>query len=216
MIKAVILLKPELRLLAAGALFVSTYASGHARFAKTDFADATRRGTVYVRVDNDGIKTGACGGTPTANQALRTVLTPGQTLEVVFWETIDHTSKYRIGFSADETDNFSVALMDRDQFANDMVHPLDIPTRQDVAGAVANRVTDPRAYKFTITVPNTPCEKCSLQLIQKMYPAANGGGPYATTSYFSCADIRIVAAGGTTPTATKPSKPGGLKVEVGP
>lgn len=149
----------------------------HARFS----------GDLQLRHPGDDIKEpGApCGGKAPAADAPRTVLKPGQKLELVWIETIDHPSKYRVGFSPDERDQFTTVLMDPDQFDNDEIRPGDLPDRQDKDGFVTRRT--PREYRYTITVPGTPCERCSLQLIQRMYdknPVSN---------YYSCADIKIVA-----------------------
>ena len=98
----------------------------HARFS----------GDLQLRHPGDDIKEpGApCGGKAPAADAPRTVLKPGQKLELVWIETIDHPSKYRVGFSPDERDQFTTVLMDPDQFDNDEIRPGDLPDRQDKDG----------------------------------------------------------------------------------
>lgn len=188
---------------------------GHTKFADPDFAgDPAKKGTLKLRNPSDGLKNvnNPCGAPPTANEADRTVLVAGSKFRVVFWETIDHRSKYRIGFSADATDNFSVTLMDPDQIDNRAVHPESLPNAQDINGAVADRNNDPRAYTFEIDVPTTPCDQCALQLTQRMFPQLNANqvGDYATTDYFSCADIKIVPQ----QEAVAPTAPTNLRITI--
>lgn len=125
--------------------------------------------TPAPRNNDDGIKSGPCGdvaptGTPTE-------LSAGETFVVDWLETIDHPGYYRVAFS-----------LAGDQGFEDNV--------------LADNVTDiacgapPCSYTAQITVPDQPCENCSLQLIQYMGNAP----PYSL--YYSCADITIVAAPG--------------------
>ncbi len=164
--------------------------------AHTKFSDQN----LILRTNADGNKTGPCGKTAPGANAPRTEFKAGQRFEIIWFETIDHPSKYHIAFSADETDNFSLILMDLDDFDNDEIRPEDLPQKQDVDGRVPNRINNPRAYTYTITVPNIPCERCSLQLIQRMYDRN------PPTNYFSCADIKIVPEGGLPP-AAEPDNP---------
>ena len=160
-------------------ILLTPLAQGHAILSSDQF---------ILRSQNDGIKeAGApCGGPAPAADAPRTTLQAGQTLEVIWFETIDHPSKYRLAFSPDETDEFDDRiLMDLDTFNDDLIRPEDLANKQDVDGAVARQ--DPRVYQFTITVPEEPCERCSIQLIQRMFDRN------PPTNYYSCADVKIVA-----------------------
>ena len=172
-------------------------AFGHARFTPGYPLILRNPGDNLKNVDNP------CGAPPASDPAMRSVFSAGQELEIVFEETVDHPSKYQIAFSPDDTDNFSVILMDEDNIFNDDLRPQDLPNKQDVDGSVNDRTRDPRIYKFTVTLPDTPCERCSLRLIQRMYdqsPPAN---------YFSCADIRLVPADSP---EIAPEKPSGVRV----
>src|SRR4029079_19042594 len=51
--------------------------------------------------------------------------------------------------------------------------------------------------------PNKPCTDCTFQLIQSMEE-----NPLSPTFYYSCADIKILAAYGATPTPTPAVDPG--------
>ena len=170
---------------------------GHARF--------TPGYPLKLRNPSDGLKDpgNPCGAPPTINANDRTVFKAGQQVEIVFEETIDHPSKYKIAFSIDETDTFDVTLMDLDSFDDDTRRPEMIPQKQDKDGRVADRLKNPRIYRYTITLPDTPCEKCSLMLLQRMFDRT------PPNNYFSCADIRIVAADST---EVPPEKPENVKV----
>lgn len=157
-----------------------------------------------LRNPSDGIKgsSGPCGGEAPSAEADRTILKVGQEFEVSWFETIDHPSKYRIAFSKDESDTFDTVLMDPDKYDDDNVKPSDIAEKQDKDGAVDR--DDPRRYSFKIKIPDEPCERCSIQLIQRMFDRT------PPSDYFSCADIKIVPAD----SSSKPNAPSGLKIEL--
>lgn len=178
-------------------LFCAESILGHARF--------TPGYPLKLRNPSDGLKDPAnpCGAAPTTNAKERTVFKAGQQVEIVFEETIDHPAKYKIAFSLDETDNFNVTLMDLDSFDDDNRRPEMIPQKQDKDGRVSDRQKNPRIYRYTITIPETPCETCSLMLLQRMFDRT------PPNNYFSCADIRIVPADSTD---VPPEKPENVKV----
>lgn len=171
---------------------------------------------LILRNPSDGLKgsQGPCGGAAPAADTPRTTLTAGEDYEITWFETIDHPSKYRIAFSKDETDTFDVVLMDLDDFDDDTKDPTSLAEgeKQDKDGPVDRM--DPRRYTYTIKVPNTPCDRCSLQLIQRMFDRT------PPSDYYSCADIKIVPDGDTTgdpavddPKPTPPASPSGLKLK---
>jgi hypothetical protein len=180
-------------LLVEGTL-MSSLAMAHASF------DATMKPrSLSTNLKSADMTADPCAGiAATTDPAKRTVLIAGQKFTVKWNETINHTSKYRVAFSPNGTDSFTTILMDVNQFGNDALTPAMIPagTLQDKAGG---------AYTYEITVPNTPCENCSLQLAQKMYAGAG-----STTPYVGCMDVRIVAGDGTT--VVPPAVPSGLTV----
>ena len=171
---------------------------------------------LILRNMGDGIKdpNGPCGGAPPSADGERTELTAGSDYEITWFETIDHPSKYRLAFSKDETDTFDVILMDLDDFNDDSKDPKDLAEgeKQDIDGPVDRN--DPRRYTYTIKVPETLCDRCSIQLIQRMFDRD------PPTNYYSCADVKIVPEGGssgnpgTNPSPNAPEAPTGLKLKI--
>jgi hypothetical protein len=123
------------------------------------------------RSNDSSIKTGPCG-TYGPNTGPRTELVAGSRIEVQFGETINHSGWFKISFAQVADQNYTIV--------EDQIPHSDAPPQPSFA--------QPRMYRHTITVPNVPCERCGLQLIQVM---TDRNPP---TNYYSCADIRIVAA----------------------
>lgn len=152
--------------------------SAHARFSAGK--------QLKPRDNNDGLKTGPCGGVAQLPDNERVTLTAGEEILVEWEETIEHPGWYRLAWSPDGLNGF-----------DDNVIADDIP---DTTGPVTrNDSTTWHRYSKKITVPDTECEKCSIQLIQVMTE-----NPAAPRNYYSCADVRIVKADST---ATKPAVP---------
>ncbi|HUP56636.1 MAG TPA: SCE4755 family polysaccharide monooxygenase-like protein [Bdellovibrionota bacterium] len=167
------------RILLASALTLvfAGNAFGHARFLAG--------GTLLPR-NNIANKVGPCGSSRTN---LPTFLIAGQQLTVQWDEFIEHPGYYRIAFSPADDLGF-----DQNIILN------NIP---DLPGATP---ANPRVYSRTITVPSTPCQRCTLQLIQYMTE-----NPALPELYFSCADIVILPVGSTLPTPNpSPTPTGGL------
>ena len=119
-------------------------------------------------------KTPPCDGV--ARTSTPTVLTAGAPLEVDWVETIDHPGHYELAISPGDDQGFVTLLG-------------NIPDHPFAQGATE------RSYRTTLQLPSTPCDACTLQLIQFM-----SDHPPGSQYYYSCADIRIVAAGTTTTT----------------
>lgn len=109
------------------------------------------------------LKTGPCGGIARTGTAV--TYQAGSTVQLTWTETISHPGWYRIAFSPGADNDFDSHIL-VDHIAN--------PT-----GLQPSNVLD-------VTLPSTPCEACTLQLIQVMTETT----PYS--SYYSCADIRLV------------------------
>lgn len=141
------------------AVLMALCASSAPALAHTLFTSPTPRN------NSDALKTGPCGNVaPTGSP---TVLAAGQTIRVTWLETIDHPGYYRIAFSPGNDEGY-----------DDNVLVDDIADVQ---------CTDtPCSYAADVTLPDQPCQGCSLQLIQYMGTAP----PYSP--YFSCADIALV------------------------
>ncbi|HVK68683.1 MAG TPA: SCE4755 family polysaccharide monooxygenase-like protein [Polyangium sp.] len=98
-----------------------------------------------------------------------TDLVVGQTVQVTWKETVNHNGKFRVAISTKSIDTVKRADLDASVFYE---------------GADANSQSG-GLVSTTITVPDTPCENCVVQLRQYMEGASK---PY----YYSCAAINIV------------------------
>jgi len=136
-------------------------------------------GTVPPRNNSTGLKSGPCGGIARTNTP--TVLTAGQPLTVQWEQVVNHPGYYRVAIAP----------------AND----IGFDTPANILVPMFPNVIGQQFFETTITVPNTPCTNCTLQLIQYM---TENNPP---SLYYSCGDIEIRAAGPVvTPSPTpKPS-----------
>jgi hypothetical protein len=112
-----------------------------------------------------------------------TTFEAGATITVVAEEYIDHSGRMRVAFDPDGAD-----LADfNDNVLSDVADPSDSMITQ----------ANPLVWEFEVTLPTEPCDNCTLQVIQVM----NGDmvneviDPAPLSTYYSCADIRIVPAG---------------------
>jgi MYXO-CTERM domain-containing protein len=123
--------------------------------------------------DPDQIKIAPCGGAgPTsAGGAQRTVLEAGSTITVRFAETVQHPGYFRIAFSPDGLTGFDQHIL--------------VPMIADTGGA---------DYAVQVHLPSTPCDHCSLQVIQCM----DGSLPPIAecSNYYSCSDVILTGPGG--------------------
>jgi hypothetical protein len=132
------------------------------------------------RNNSDSLKdpNGPCGNVPrTANN---TVWQQGATVTINFEETINHDGCFILSLSQQNDQNFQQLMV--------------VPHKNAPAITAAN----PRPYSATLTLPAfTSCQNCTFQLIQVMQSAALACPPAnfaAGSRYYSCADVRIVAA----------------------
>ncbi len=121
-------------------------------------------------------KAGPCGQAGSTRGTNVTTFAPGETITVEWDETVDHPGHYRIAFDDDGND-FTNPNNPDDNFPGTMVEPI-----ADKSGG---------HYTQQITLPTTPCDNCTLQLVQVMTTSV----PY-NSFYFQCADIRIGDGGG--------------------
>jgi hypothetical protein len=166
-------------------LAIASTAYGHARLMNP-----------APRDNQDGYKdpprappgTGApCGITEAASQP-HTTLTPGASLNVTWEETVDHPGCFVIDFAEANDANFQI--LGRKSHANPPAPSGNPATRK---------------YSQMVTLPTTPCPKCTLRLRQLMLTSnvseANlqTGCPPATipsgATYYSCANI-VLGGGG--------------------
>jgi hypothetical protein len=126
-----------------------------------------------------------------------TTFTAGQKIKVEWEETIQHPGYFRIALAENRADlkdpthaiDGSCNVKDRSQIqtgAHDnvladgiLIQPKGGPARPGFPN-----------FSYEVTLPNKPCEKCTLQLIQFMENHPPG------CIYYHCADIKIVGAGG--------------------
>jgi hypothetical protein len=143
---------------------------------------------------------------PNRNEDRVLTLTGGTEFVFRFDEYVGHSGRYRIAFDDDgaDLDDFNA-------------HPLaDIP---DPGGSSGN-IGEGRIWEIPFTVPNTPCDNCTLQLIQVMdgnmtTPVTD---PVGRGTYYQCVDIVIVPGEGTIdgepdPNAQDPGTPSGSPEE---
>jgi len=117
-------------------------------------------------------KAGPCGLTGSTRGSTVTTYQPGQTITVEWTETVDHPGHYRIAFDDSGDDVFVNPNNPADNFPSTLVEPI-----ADKAGGT---------YSQQITLPTTPCDDCTLQLMQVMTTSV----PY-NSFYYQCADIVI-------------------------
>ncbi|HTV19488.1 MAG TPA: SCE4755 family polysaccharide monooxygenase-like protein [Polyangiaceae bacterium] len=109
-----------------------------------------------------------------------TTFEAGSTITVRWDEYFAHSGRYRIAFDEDGAD-----LEDFNQ------HPLiDVP---DPRGREGN-TGDGSIWELEVTLPDTLCDNCTLQLIQVMdgETEAPVPDPVGRSTYYQCADITLV------------------------
>ena len=147
----------------------------------------------------DPQKSGPCGDDGSAQKTgTVTKFTAGQTITVMWKETVGHPGHFRISLTKPGEDRSvlvdpPVVTANGDGVSGDSISSEPVPNgtgnvlmdnlfpRETVSGAAA------QPFSQDITLPNEPCEKCTLQVIQFM--AKHGPGYF----YHHCADIEIVA-----------------------
>lgn len=136
------------------------------------------------RYGPDALKTGPCGVANGQRTENVTYFEPGQTIEVQWYEYVEHPGHYRIAFDADGDDDFVDPATIDELYSNDTVLLDDI----------ADKATGDPSYAATITLPDITCDNCTLQVIQVMYDKP----PYTTPGndiYYQCADL-VLRVGG--------------------
>ena len=135
-------------------------------------------------------KGGPCGTAGSTRGTKVTTFAPGATVTVEWDETVDHPGHYRIAFDDDGDDIFQNPNNPGDNFPGTLMEPI-----ADKSGG---------HYTQDITLPTTPCENCTLQVMQIMTTAV----PY-NSFYYQCADIRIADGGIDPPPPVDPGDTGG-------
>lgn len=137
-------------------------------------------GPIPPRSADVGLKIAPCGNI--ARTSKSTVLQAGSTVTINWQETINHPGRFEFYFSPAGDTNWVLlkTVQDTQDGTNDLPHN----------------------YTTQLTLPNTPCTACTLQLIQVMLE-----NPASPSYYYSCADIQLSAqsTGGTVPPTTPPT-----------
>jgi hypothetical protein len=113
-----------------------------------------------------------CGRSGAPRGTNVTTFSPGETVTIAWDETVDHPGHYRIAFDDDGDDVFQNPNNPDDNFASTLLEPI-----ADKQGG---------QYSVDITLPTTPCNNCTIQLVQVMTTNV----PY-NSFYYQCADIVI-------------------------
>lgn len=123
-----------------------------------------------------------------------TTVKGGETIMVEFEETIHHPGWFRISLAQDPSEfadldfsgpGCSYDLSTVPTGPHDNVLMDGIGMNEDVAGSN-------RKFAEMVTIPDEPCEKCTLQVIQVMADTLHNP---PGCIYYHCAELKIVAAG---------------------
>jgi hypothetical protein len=152
----------------------------------------------WVVEDNLGNpqKDGPCGGSSVTETGDVTTFRAGETITVQWQETVGHSGHFRISLARDRADLIDPVVetsngdgVSGNSISAEIMKPVAYPVladglfaREDVSGP------EPEPFTTTVTLPDEPCEDCTLQVEQFM--SQHGPGYF----YHHCANVRIVAA----------------------
>lgn len=125
-----------------------------------------------------------------------TTVTAGDMLMVEFDETVHHPGWFRIALAEDPKDFEEIEFPNADNCNYDM---SKVPTEphgnvlKDGFGMDTNIAGENRKFMEMVKLPDTPCEKCTLQVIQVMADALHA--PPGCV-YYHCAELKILPKGG--------------------
>jgi hypothetical protein len=152
-----------------------------------------------------------CGGENEGSRTgLLTTYRAGATITVAWQETVGHPGHFRIAVATDRKDFIDppVETTNGDGVSGVSIDAMvmDPPAYPVLADGLFRRdlVIAPQEEPFStqVRLPDTTCERCTLQLIQFM------GSHIPNYFYHHCADIRIVAASENVPDEGLVSEPG--------
>ena len=155
----------------------------------------------WVTTDGDGDpqKITPCGVDSTVAYTPTNAVTTlhvGDQVTFNWIETIPHDGHFRISLAVNSRSELLdplVTKMNSDNTASQVAisNPPVYPVLADDLFEHTAATTSPgKTYSYTITIPNMPCAKCTLQLLQFM---ANHP-PDPSYFYHQCADVTILAA----------------------
>jgi len=139
------------------------------------------------------LKEGPCGvgagDSRTTDPNKITEYMAGETIDITFNETFQHEGHYRVMLSSTGDAGFT----DPTGYEDIEVSPGDL------ADGVMDSDSE-TAHTITVTLPDEPCEECTIQLIQVMYDKPPWGPepnpPNGADIYYQCADIVILPGAG--------------------
>lgn len=148
-----------------------------------------------------GNTSGPCGPYATASP---TVLQAGSTVTITWDETIHHGGNFQFYFAP--------STVTSQQNILPLGVPSPVPTSNllyQVAQSFTNSNNLPHHYSAQLTLPNSPCTHCTLQMYQVNSDIV-GGANYPTSPnnvvyYFSCADIQLTSAAASPTPSPSPS-----------
>ncbi|MEM9193589.1 MAG: SCE4755 family polysaccharide monooxygenase-like protein [Myxococcota bacterium] len=121
-----------------------------------------------------------------------TVYEPGETIEVVWEEFVNHPGHFRIAFDEDGSDDFvdPPCMENCESRTNPTMPVFEYYSNSNVL--LDNIEDNPSGgiYRATVTLPNVQCENCTLQVIQVMYDKRPISYP-GNDLYYQCANIAL-------------------------
>jgi hypothetical protein len=156
---------------------------------------------ITTNAQGDPQKITPCGVDPTMPSTFTvtnavTTLHVGDKVTFNWTETVPHDGHFRIALainSRDELTDPAVTKKNSDGTAAEVAISTAYPVLADnLFPHTAASVSANKAYTYSVTIPNTPCTKCTLQLLQFM--ANHPLDP--SYFYHQCADVTILGAGG--------------------
>lgn len=150
-------------------------------------------------------KGGPCGPggydnvNPTPTSMKVTEFHAGDTIDVQWVDTVAHPGYFRIALAPDRTQlvnptitqdgscNFDETMVPKTAQGNVLADGISFRSRVGFSDAAG------KMFSQKVTLPNTPCDKCTLQVMQIM---ENDLQSLSKCYYFHCADIKILPAAG--------------------
>lgn len=153
----------------------------------------------------DQLKTKPCGQTTNKRTDKVTTYAPGQKVDIKIKEYVNHPGYFAVAFDPDGDDSFIFPRANADKvmaasddpktlFPVDGMKVLGLRVDKDKDCYTENNTT--HECTISVTIPNMPCQNCTLQVTQFMYDKL--GDNKDDEYYYQCADIKIegTASGG--------------------
>jgi hypothetical protein len=124
---------------------------------------------IVENAQGDPQKTGPCGTTGGTRTNAVTQVKPGSKLTLRWNETVPHPGHYRVAIAPDRsmlTDPMVTVQGNDCKSAAIQMNPVPPVVADGLFPHTSAAVGKP--YEVEVTVPNMPCDKCTLQIIQFM------------------------------------------------